>query len=175
MKVLLPVSALQLISYAHLVEELTAGDPNHKTASQWGDQRFGTIRQLRTVLKVAGIDMNVPKHLAHLAKVQADITTEELPEPDALDCVLPHEYWTLIGGLMVQLHAIHHGIDVVRPTNDVDLIVHVETGRGRPRTVVEALIGHIAGPDHLLPKGDVAAIVEIPRDIEQHAVPAEAA
>ncbi|HSX65907.1 hypothetical protein, partial [Nocardioides sp.] len=88
MKVLLPVSALQLISFAHLVEELPVGDPNHKTASQWGDKKFGTIGQLRTLLSVAGIDTSVPKHLVHLAKVQADITDTTLPAPDALDCVV---------------------------------------------------------------------------------------
>lgn len=30
---------------------------------------------------------------------------------------------------MTQLHAIHHGIDAVRPTNDVDIVLHIETGR----------------------------------------------
>jgi hypothetical protein len=87
-KVLLPVSALQLISYAHLVEELLPGDPNHKTASQWGANSFGTIGQLRTVLDVARIDTSAPKHLMHLAKVQADIADAKLPTPDALDCVV---------------------------------------------------------------------------------------
>jgi hypothetical protein len=42
---------------------------------------------------------------------------------------------------MVQLHAIHHGVASVRPTNDVDIVVHVETGRGRPTRVAEALKG----------------------------------
>lgn len=52
---------------------------------------------------------------------------------------LSHEDWTLIGGLMVQVHAIHHGIGVVRPTNDVDIVVHIETGRGRPDKVAGVL------------------------------------
>ncbi|RNM17372.1 hypothetical protein EFL26_00860 [Nocardioides pocheonensis] len=88
MKVLLPVSALQLISYAHLVEELPAGDPYHLTDKQWHAKSLGTIGQLRNVLKVAGVDMSVPKHFARLAKVQADITDHSLPVPDALDCVV---------------------------------------------------------------------------------------
>jgi hypothetical protein len=39
---------------------------------------------------------------------------------------LPGE-WTLIGGLMVQLHAVEHGITDVRPTIDVDIL-----GQARP-------------------------------------------
>ncbi len=56
-----------------------------------------------------------------------------------IEAVLPCEYWTLIGGLMVQLHAIHKQIDAIRPTSDIDLIVHVETGDGRPAAVADAL------------------------------------
>lgn len=44
--------------------------------------------------------------------------------------VLPADKWTLVGGLMTQLHSIHHGLGVVRPTNDVDIVLHVETSRG---------------------------------------------
>lgn len=43
---------------------------------------------------------------------------------------LPGE-WTLIGGLMVQLHAVHaveHGITDVRPTIDIDIL-----GQARPQ------------------------------------------
>ena len=56
-----------------------------------------------------------------------------------IEAVLPCENWTLIGGLMVQLHAIHRQIDALRPTNDIDIIVHVETGAGRPARVAAAL------------------------------------
>lgn len=38
--------------------------------------------------------------------------------------------WMFVGGLMAQLHGIHAGIDAVRPTNDVDVVLHVETTRG---------------------------------------------
>lgn len=58
-----------------------------------------------------------------------------------IEAVLPREHWSLIGGLMVQLHAIHHRIDAVRPTNDIDLMVHVETGSGRAAKVSAALVG----------------------------------
>jgi hypothetical protein len=36
--------------------------------------------------------------------------------------------WVLIGGLMVQLHALEHGIVHVRPTRDIDVLV-----QARPR------------------------------------------
>lgn len=47
--------------------------------------------------------------------------------------------WTLVGGLMVQLHGIHAGVDAVRPTNDVDIVLHVETTRGVASETVRAL------------------------------------
>jgi predicted nucleotidyltransferase len=53
--------------------------------------------------------------------------------------VLPSDRWTLIGGLMTQLHALHHGIDAVRPTNDVDIVLHIETARGIPNATADAL------------------------------------
>ncbi len=52
------------------------------------------------------------------------------PNVAEIEAVLPHEKWTLVGGLMTQLHGIHAGIDAVRPTNDVDIVLHVETHRG---------------------------------------------
>jgi hypothetical protein len=52
------------------------------------------------------------------------------PNVAEIEAVLAHEKWTLVGGLMTQLHAIYRGIDAVRPTNDVDIVLHVETTRG---------------------------------------------
>jgi predicted nucleotidyltransferase len=52
---------------------------------------------------------------------------------------LPAGSWTLVGGLMTQLHTIHHGLGVVRPTNDVDIVLHIETRRGVPNAVASAL------------------------------------
>lgn len=54
--------------------------------------------------------------------------------------VLPCGSWTLVGGLMTQLHTVHHGVGVVRPTNDVDIVLHIETGRGVPNAVAAALV-----------------------------------
>lgn len=61
------------------------------------------------------------------------------PNVAEIEAVLPHEKWTLVGGLMVQLHAIHHGVDAIRPTNDVDIVLHVETTRGVASEAARAL------------------------------------
>lgn len=52
------------------------------------------------------------------------------PNVAEIEAVLPHCKWTLVGGLMAQLHGIHARVDAVRPTNDVDIVLHVETTRG---------------------------------------------
>lgn len=52
---------------------------------------------------------------------------------------LPAGSWTLVGGLMTQLHTIHHRLEIVRPTNDVDIVLHIETMRGVPNKVATAL------------------------------------
>ncbi|MCF6508724.1 hypothetical protein E9549_15110 [Blastococcus sp. MG754426] len=63
------------------------------------------------------------------------------PWPDVAELaeVVPADAWTLIGGLMVQLHAAVAGLPVVRPTDDVDVLLHVENGRGRPAQVARSL------------------------------------
>jgi hypothetical protein len=52
------------------------------------------------------------------------------PNVAEIEAVLPHDKWTLVGGLMAQLHGIYRGIDGLRPTNDVDIVLHVETIHG---------------------------------------------
>jgi predicted nucleotidyltransferase len=61
------------------------------------------------------------------------------PNVAELASVLPTDRWTLVGGLMTQLHTVHQGLAVVRPTNDVDIILHIETSRGVPDTAATAL------------------------------------
>ena len=61
------------------------------------------------------------------------------PNVAEIESVLPHENWTLVGGLMTQLHCIHRGLDVIRPTNDVDIVLHVETTRGIAARAAAAL------------------------------------
>ncbi|MFE3075560.1 hypothetical protein [Nocardia tengchongensis] len=65
------------------------------------------------------------------------------PWPDVAELaeVLPRDNWTLVGGLMAQLHTIHHSIGIVRPTNDVDIVLHIETQRGIPSASAIALEG----------------------------------
>ena len=40
---------------------------------------------------------------------------------------------------MTQLHTVHRGLGVVRPTNDVDIVLHIETARGMPSKAATAL------------------------------------
>jgi hypothetical protein len=61
------------------------------------------------------------------------------PNVAELARALPSETWTLIGGLMTQLHTIHRGIGITRPTNDVDIALHIETDRGLPGATARAL------------------------------------
>ncbi|RPF20777.1 GSU2403 family nucleotidyltransferase fold protein [Myceligenerans xiligouense] len=63
------------------------------------------------------------------------------PSVTELAEALPAGTWTLVGGLMTQLHSIHHGLGIVRPTNDVDIVLHIETTRGVPGAVAAALKG----------------------------------
>lgn len=54
---------------------------------------------------------------------------------------LPSTMWTLVGGLMVQLHSAAAGMAVSRPTADVDIVLHIETGAATTAAVVAALNG----------------------------------
>lgn len=61
------------------------------------------------------------------------------PNVAEIEVVLPHENWTLVGGLMAQLHGIHREIDTLRPTSDVDMVLHLETTRGVAALTARAL------------------------------------
>lgn len=52
------------------------------------------------------------------------------PWPDAFEVAeaLAPSSWTLVGGLMVQLHAIIARVPIPRATTDVDAALHLETG-----------------------------------------------
>ncbi|UZN02529.1 nucleotidyl transferase AbiEii/AbiGii toxin family protein [Cellulomonas sp. S1-8] len=56
-----------------------------------------------------------------------------------IEQALPHQCWTLVGGLMTQLHAAAHGIDSARPTDDIDMVLHIETTPGAPSAAATAL------------------------------------
>jgi hypothetical protein len=70
------------------------------------------------------------------------------PNVAEIEAVLPHHKWTLVGGLMTQLHGIHRGIDALRPTNGVDIVLHVETTRGVAAETAGALqsLGYVLAP-----------------------------
>lgn len=63
------------------------------------------------------------------------------PSVAELASVLPTEKWTLVGGLMTQLHTVHHRLGVIRATNDIDIVLHIETSRGVPTQTATALEG----------------------------------
>ncbi len=54
---------------------------------------------------------------------------------------LSPEGWTLVGGLMVKAHAALAGLPTTTVTTDVDMVVHLETARGRAERVHQALTG----------------------------------
>ena len=62
--------------------------------------------------------------------VQAPAGGWATPWPQAAELAnaIPSDQWTLIGGLMVQLHAAKAGVPLNRPTLDVDIVLHIETG-----------------------------------------------
>lgn len=61
------------------------------------------------------------------------------PNVVEIEAVLPHAKWTLVGGLMAQLHGIHRGISTIRPTLDVDMVLHIETSHGVVAEAARAL------------------------------------
>jgi len=52
------------------------------------------------------------------------------PWPQVIEIVqaIPHTQWTLVGGLMVQLHAAYAGLRLTRTTRDVDMVLHIDSG-----------------------------------------------
>lgn len=86
------------------------------------------------------------------------------PWPQLIEIVqaIPHTQWTLVGGLMVQLHAAYAGVQVTRSTRDVDMILHIETGAATFSGVQRELerLGYALrepigkGPIHRFDRGD---------------------
>ena len=63
------------------------------------------------------------------------------PWPQCIELAraLPSTQWTLVGGLMVQLHCAAAGLAVSRPTVDVDIVLHIETGAATTTSVMAVL------------------------------------
>lgn len=86
------------------------------------------------------------------------------PWPQAVELleVIPGDRWTLIGGLMVQLHVTHAGLAANRATTDIDMVLHIETGAitfPAARDSLESLNYKIQfptgkGPIHRFTRGD---------------------
>jgi hypothetical protein len=85
----------------------------------------------------------VPDQPAVRPQIQVDVAEGgwPLPWPNVAEIaeVLPWHHWTLVGGLMTQLHTVHRGLGLVRPTDDVDIVLHIETARGVPTMAARAL------------------------------------
>jgi predicted nucleotidyltransferase len=64
---------------------------------------------------------------------------EPWPNVAEIAGVLPTDQWTLVGGLMTHVHTVHHGLGEIRPTNDVDIVLHIETARNVPTRTAAAL------------------------------------
>ena len=64
------------------------------------------------------------------------------PWPQAIEIArtVPPATWTLVGGLMTQMHALLAGLPPSRPTTDVDATLHLETGVIGYATAAAALI-----------------------------------
>lgn len=97
---------------------------DNQRGEQEGQPEAVRVVAKRPVIDVAGAVGGWPYPWANVAELAS---------------ALPADRWTLIGGLMAQMHAIHRGIDAVRPTNDVDIVLHIETERGTPKATVAAL------------------------------------
>lgn len=48
------------------------------------------------------------------------------PEVFELEQAVPCRHWSLVGGLMVQLHCYARAVEPPRPTSDIDALAHVE-------------------------------------------------
>ena len=82
---------------------------------------------------------NAPERPTVEVRAAAGGWPDPWPNVAELADVLPADRWTLVGGLMAQLHTVHRGLGVVRPTNDVDIVLHIETTRGVPLQTAAAL------------------------------------
>jgi hypothetical protein len=87
MKVMLPISAMAMLSFAHFVELLPVGHPSRLSKKTW--RGLNTEDAVRDLLAEVGVDMSVPVHLAHLVSVQATFAAANPgSNPDGLRCIV---------------------------------------------------------------------------------------
>jgi hypothetical protein len=90
-----------------------------------------------------------PTRMMPETQVQVPVSAEQLgppcPRVFELARAIPAQNWMLIGGPMVQAHAMAASISAVRPTDDIDVIVRVGTSRPNALTTVTQGRGRAAG------------------------------
>jgi hypothetical protein len=76
--------------------------------------------------------------------------------------VFSTEHWTPVGGLMAQLHSVMSGVAVIRPTDDLDMLLHIETATGLPAKAADQLeeVGYVFQP----PRGRKSPAYRFTRD-----------
>lgn len=71
-----------------------------------------------------------------------ELWTDPWPQLAELEGAAPADMWTLVGGLMVQLHAIRRHVESIRPTAGMDALLHMEMGAtSKPQVAV--LLSHL--------------------------------
>lgn len=103
------------------------------------------------------------------------------PEVFELAEAVPCKHWSLIGGLMVQLHCYASAIEPPRPTSDIDALAHIEIeGQGSLAALKTGLtgLGYQAVPPsgrkmplHRYSRGGSSAAVHVDFLIADHAAP----
>lgn len=72
------------------------------------------------------------------------------PQVTELVSVFPGDLWTLVGGLKIQIHAVHANLPIHRATIDIDMVLHIETGAttfGQARYALESVGYELRLPD----------------------------
>jgi len=110
-----------------------------------------------------------------------ELETAPPPWPLVLELAehLPPGSWTLVGGVMVHLHAIRAGRSSQRGTRDVDMLLHIETvgswdqtraALAKLRFMPRSSLTHNASP-HRFVRGDGPSFEQVDVLIADHAAP----
>jgi hypothetical protein len=79
--------------------------------------------------------------------------------------------WTLVGGLMVHVHAIRAGVDAARPTGDVDVVFSAATAKVSAIAAPLQTLGftpklpELGGPLHRFTRGDDIVDIMVPSGV----------
>ncbi|WOF22619.1 hypothetical protein N8K70_14670 [Microbacterium betulae] len=106
---------------------------------------------------------------AHVIAVPGDV--QPWPPMFEIAEATPPGSWTLVGGLMVHVHAIRARVEATRPTRDVDVLRNIETAAvsavaGALRGLgFEALGPSCGNPVHRFTRGDDVVDVVVARNV----------